>query len=95
MLFGLFGKKKKAEEVLLGKVVHYFPHVNAAVVKIEQGTVSIGDRIKVRGHTTEFEQKVTSMQIEHKPVESASKGGEVAIQIKKKAKSGCQVFLLK
>lgn len=95
MIFGLFGRKKPKEEILLGKVVHYFPHVNAAVVRIEEGTVSIGDRIKVRGHTTEFEQKITSMQIEHKPVESASKGGEVAIQVKRKAKAGCQVFLVR
>ena len=93
MIFGLFGKKEepKAED-LIGEVVHYFPHVKAAVIKVEKGSVKIGDHIRVHGHTTDFEEKIQSMQIEHESVENVSKGQEVAIKVKKKTRRGDKVF---
>ncbi|MFC1644317.1 hypothetical protein ACFL5C_03285, partial [Candidatus Omnitrophota bacterium] len=71
MLFGLFGKKKEKplEGDLVGKVVHYFPHVKAAVIGIEKKGISIGDHIRIKGHTTDIEQKIESMQVEHEAVE--------------------------
>ena len=86
MLFGIFGKKKGdvSGEVLVGEVIHYFRKVNAAVIKLKEGKVEIGDGIRIRGNTTDFREKIDSMQIDHEPVESASKGTEVAIKVKKK-----------
>jgi putative protease len=96
MVFGIFGKKKEPEEKdRVGKVVHYFPKVKAAVIKIEKGRVSDGDQIRVKGHTTDFEQTIKSMQIDHESVEKASKGKEVAIQVKKRTRRGDRVFVLK
>ena len=96
MLFGLFGKKKEKplEGILIGTVVHYFPHVKAAVIKIEKDTLSAGDRVRIKGHTTDFEEKVPSMQIEHESVESVSVGQEVAIKVKGKTRRGDQVYKL-
>jgi len=93
MIFGIFGGKK--EEVLIGEVIHYFKQVKAAVIEVKKEKVAIGDRIRIKGHTTNFDQKIKSMQIEHEPVESVSKGGEVAIKVAKKVRRGDQVFILK
>ena len=95
MIFGIFGKKKEEEGVLVGEVIHYFKKVKAAVIEIKKDKMSIGDRIRIKGHTTDFEEKITSMQIEHESVESVSKGGEVAIKVKKKVRRGDKVFILK
>ena len=88
MIFGFFKKKpkkaaeeKKPEGVVVGRVTHYFPHVKAAVVKLE-GPLAIGDTIHIVGHTSDFKEKVTSMQIEGKPVNSADKGQEIGLLVK-------------
>jgi putative protease len=94
MVFGLFGKKE-SEEVLIGEVIHYFRKVKAAVVKIRKNKISVGDSIRVKGHTTDFTEKIKSMQIDHEAVDSASKGKEVAIKVKKKTRRGDKVFILK
>ena len=95
MVFGLFGEKKskEAEEVLVGEVIHYFRKVKAAVIKVKKNKVTSGDTIRFKGNTTDFDQKIASMQIDHEPVESAGKGKEVAIRVKKKARTGDKVYI--
>jgi translation elongation factor EF-1alpha len=95
MIFGLFGRKKEkqAEEVLVGSVIHFFPHVKVAVIKVDQGSISVGDVIRIKGHTSDFRQKIKSMEIEHETMDSVSKGQEVAIKVKKRARIGDQVFM--
>ncbi|MFC1674749.1 translation elongation factor-like protein [Candidatus Omnitrophota bacterium] len=69
---------KKAEGKIIGLVTHYFPHVRAAVIKLK-GTLTVGEIIKIKGHTTDFRQTVTSLQIDRVPVDSAKKGAEVGL----------------
>lgn len=52
----------------IGVVTHYFGEPSVAVVKLKTGTLRVGDTIHIRGHTTDFEQKVESMQVDHAPV---------------------------
>jgi translation initiation factor IF-2 len=93
MIFGLFRRKgKPVEGQPIGTVVHYFPHVKAAVIKVEKGTLAIGDQIRIKGHTTDFDEKIPSMQIEHESVESVSAGQEVAVKVKGKTRRGDQVY---
>jgi putative protease len=54
----------------IGKVTHYYPKISVAVIELK-APLSIGERILIRGATTNFEQVVKSMQIEHKDVQSA------------------------
>jgi hypothetical protein len=51
----------------IGVVTHYFGHVSVAIVRLESGTLRIGDMIHIRGHTTDFKQKVESLQVDHAP----------------------------
>jgi hypothetical protein len=52
----------------IGIVTHYFGEPSVAVVKLERGTLRVGDTIHIRGHTTDFEQRVDSMQVDHAAV---------------------------
>ncbi|MFH0984595.1 MAG: hypothetical protein V1882_03555 [Candidatus Omnitrophota bacterium] len=74
------------------EVTHYFPHVNAAVLKIKTGEIRIGDELLFKGHTTDFKQKVISMQIDHQPVLIAKKGDDFGVQVKSRVRAGDLVF---
>jgi putative protease len=76
----------------IAEVTHYFPHVNAAVLKIKTGEIRIGDELQFKGHTTDFKQKVVSMQIDHKPVLVARKGDDFGVEVKSRVRAGDLVF---
>jgi len=80
----------KEKENLLGRVTHYFPHVQAAVIKLKM-PMSVGDKIKVKGHTTDFKQVITSLQIDRVAVESAKKGQEIGFQVESRVRRGDKV----
>jgi len=71
---------KKPKENVIGKVTHYFPKVMAAVIKLK-ASLTTGDLVKIKGHTTDFKQTVTSMQIDHVPVDQAKKGQEIGLLV--------------
>lgn len=71
---------KKPKEKIIGTVTHYFPHVQAAVIKLK-APLAAGDTIKIKGHTTDFIQQITSMQIDRVPVDTAKKGQEIGVQV--------------
>lgn len=74
------------EEKEIGKVTHYFTHLGVAVVEITNGTLKIGDNIHIKGHTSDFQQKVESMQIEHETVEIAKAGQSIGLKVKEHAR---------
>jgi len=80
-----------AEEKLIGKVTHYFPKVSAAIVKLEDN-LRVGDKIKFKHKEDEFEQEVTSMQIDHKAIDIANKGEMVGVKVERKVKEGWEVY---
>ena len=67
-------KKITKKEILIGVVTHYFPKVKAAVIKIKKDSIRLGDTLYVKGSTTDFRQKVISIQIDRTPVKEAKKG---------------------
>jgi putative protease len=71
---------KKPQENIIGLITHYFPKVQAAVVKLKAPLV-LGDTIRVKGHTTNFTQQVTSMQIDHVSLDMAKKGQEIGLLV--------------
>jgi len=85
---------KRGGEVLLGTVTHFFPKVKAAAMVIEYGSIKRGDSILVRGETTNFKQKIKSLQIDRKPIETAKRGDEIGIEVKKRVREGDKVFKL-
>lgn len=71
---------KKSKERALGEVTHYFPQVRAAVVKVK-APLAVGDSIRIKGHTTDFAQTVTSMQIDRTAIQKAKKGDEIGLLV--------------
>ena len=78
----------------IGKVTHYFPKVKAGVVKITKGTLALGDRISIKGHTTDFKQKVDSMQLDRAPLSKAAKGQEIGLRVKSRVRQHDIVYKL-
>jgi len=79
----------KEEEV--GKVVDYFSKIGVIAVELT-GELRIGDKIHVKGATTDFYDVVESMQIEKEPVEVAGPGDAVGIKVKERARKKDRVY---
>jgi putative protease len=69
-------------EEKIGEVAKYFAKVAVAGIQVEAGSLSVGDTIHIRGHTTDFTQKVESMQLENQAIEKATPGQLVGIKVK-------------
>lgn len=65
----------------IGIVTHYFDQPQVAVVKLTEGEIGLGDTLHFHGHTTEFTEEVTSMEVDHQKVDRARAGEEVAIKV--------------
>ncbi len=76
----------------VGEVSTYFSHVGVAAIKLS-GKLETGNKIHIKGHTTDFEQKVKSMQIKNKEVSSAKKGDHIGIKVDDKVRPNDKVFL--
>jgi len=68
------------EEV--GKVASYFSKIGVAAIDITKGVLKVGDKIHIKGHTTDIEQDVDSIQIEHQNVPEAKPGDSIGIKVK-------------
>lgn len=64
----------------IGTVTHYYGHLSVAAVTLTD-TLRVGDRIHVVGHTTNLEQTVESMEVDHAGIESAGPGDDVALAV--------------
>lgn len=80
-----------AEETLVGKVTHYYSKLGVAIVELS-GALAVGDRVHIKGHSTDFEQAVESMQVEHENVETAKKGDGVGLKVSEKVREGDEVY---
>lgn len=78
----------------VGFVTHYFPKVNAAVVKMEKGKLRLGDLALFKGPQTRLEQSITSMQINRQPIQTAQPGQEIGLQVSKPVEEGDIVYLV-
>lgn len=67
--------------VRIGVVTHYYGEPMVAVVKLESATLRVGDRIHIRGHTSDFAQEVVSLQIEHAPVEEVGPDDDFGMKV--------------
>lgn len=75
----------------VGKITHYYTNISVAVVELTD-TLKVGDKIHIKGAHTDFEQEVTSMQIEHKNVSEAKKGDSIGLKVNEHVRNGDLVF---
>jgi translation elongation factor EF-1alpha len=65
----------------VGKVSHFFNKINVAVIELKD-TLSVGDKIFIKGPTTDIEQTVDSMEIEHEKIKQATAGHSIGMKVK-------------
>lgn len=80
------------EEKLIGKITHYFTNIGVGVIEITEGELDVGDKIHIKGATSDFEQTVESMQIEHENIEKAKKGDAIGLKVDQQVRESDQVF---
>jgi putative protease len=75
----------------VGRVVHFFGHISVAVVEVT-GTISVGDKIAIKGPTTDIEQTVDSMEIEHAKVKQATAGQSIGMKVKSHVRENDTIY---
>jgi translation initiation factor IF-2 len=81
-----------ADEVKIGEITHYFGKIQVAAIELTDGELSVGDTIRIKGHTSDFTQKIDSMQIDRVEVPTARKGQSVGIRVTEHARVGDVVY---
>ena len=81
----------EAEVEEVGSVTHYFTRIGVAVVELS-GTLSVGDRILIKGMTTNIEQTVSSMEIERESIKKAEAGQSVGLKVEDRVREGDVVY---
>jgi len=78
-------------EEKIGEVIHFFQKPMVAAIKLD-AALKVGDKIHIKGRTTDITLDVTSMQIDRNAVESAVAGADVGIQVPERARQGDAVL---
>ncbi|MBI4033963.1 MAG: hypothetical protein HY378_00225 [Candidatus Brennerbacteria bacterium] len=87
---GLFSKKS-AEPKPIGEVTHYYGGIGVAIVKFKKN-VKVGDRVRFKGATSDFEETIKSMQYNHEDIKEAKKNQEIGIKVGDKVRQGDEVY---
>ncbi len=77
----------------IGKITHYYDKAGVAIVELTD-TLKVGDKIKLEGGKTEFEQTVEEIQMDHKAISVAKAGDIVGIKVNQKIREGALVSKL-
>lgn len=77
--------------VKVGTITHFFSKISVAVIELT-APLAVGDTILVKGPTTDFEQKVESMQIEHKNVQRAEAGQSIGLKVAQRVREKDVVY---
>ena len=86
-------QKVEVKDKAVGKVAHYYTHLGVAVVELTD-TLKIGDKIRIKGATSDFEQTIDSMRIEKDKIEEAKKGQSIGLKVKEHARMHDVVYKL-
>jgi putative protease len=76
----------------IGVVTHFYTEIKVAIVKFKQ-PVKVGVELQFKGATTDFKEKIKSMQYDHKPLKIAPKGKQIGIKVKKRVREGDEVYM--
>ena len=87
-------KEEKAEGEEIGEMEHYYSNFGVDIVKLKD-TLKVGDKIKIKGHTTDIEETVESIQINHEDVKDAKKGDVIGVKVSDKVREDDCVYKVK
>lgn len=78
-------------ETKAGEITHFYDHLGVGIIKLKK-PLKVGDTVQIKGHTTDISQKVESLELDHKSVESAKAGDEVGVKVSDKVREGDEVY---
>ena len=84
----------ESKEREVGRVSSYFSHVSVAAIKLS-APLKVGDKIHIKGNTTDTEVKADEIQIDRKLVKSAKKGDHIGIKVSDKVRPNDAVYIVK
>jgi len=76
----------------VGVVVNFYVKPSVAAIKVTGGSIRKGDLLKYKGHTTDFTEEVTSIEIENQPVEEAKSGDLVGVKVKERVREKDKIY---
>ncbi|HLC57419.1 MAG TPA: hypothetical protein VJH95_02510 [Candidatus Nanoarchaeia archaeon] len=82
---------KEPKETEIGKIAHYYTNIGVAVIELSKA-LKVGETIRVKGHTTDFQQKISSMQVEHKNINEAKAKQSVGLKVLEPVRQNDLVF---
>jgi len=81
------------ERQAIGQVTHYYSKIGVAILQLDN-PLAVGDVLAIVGSTTDLEQEVKSMQVEHQSIDQAKAGDLVGLKVKDKVREGDAVYKL-
>ncbi len=91
--------KEKAREQyanqFLGEIIHFYPKIGVGIIRIEKGSLKVGDTVYIQGMTTRFKQKIGSIELNHQKIMEAGPGSEVGIRLGARVRETDDVYVLK
>ena len=79
-------------EEQVGVIVKFFVKPSVAAIEVTGGVIKLGDRLKYKGHTSDFTEEVTSMQVDNESVEEAKVGDLIGIKVKERVRENDHVY---
>lgn len=81
------------DEKQIGVVDHFFSNISVSMIKLTDA-LKVGDKIRIKGKTSEVVQDVSSMQIDRVPAQEAKAGDMISIKVDQKVRQGDAVYLV-
>ncbi len=81
-----------ATERKVGTVTDYYAKIGVAAIRLADGALQVGDTVRIHGHTTDLTQTVESLQIEHRAVQRAEPGSEIALKVRERVRKHDEVL---
>ena len=72
----------------VGKITHYFPKIGVAIIEVTDGSIKVGDEIHIKGKTTDFRQRIISIEIDYEKIEIAEPGQTIGVRVEESVRQG-------
>ena len=73
-------------------IVKFFAKPSVAALEVTNGTITKGDLLRYKGHTTDFIEEITSMEIDNQPMDEVKAGDLVGVKVKERVREGDKVY---
>ena len=91
LLTSTAGERTMPEEQV-GVIVKFFAKPSVAAIEVTGGSIMNGDLLRYKGHTTDFTEQVTSMELDNQSIEEAKQGDLVGIRVKERVRENDKVY---